>query len=98
MGSLKKLKDVLVDMLGHPILKGSTVLTNGYQSTALDTIVKIEKVNKKTAVVSIPMPTYDYLRMELVYKNKRMLKQAYQLIVIDAQLAYNAEQYPEYLL
>lgn len=98
MGSLKKLKDTLVDALGHPILKGSTVLTTGYCSSALDTIACIEKVNRKSAAVTINVKRWDSNTKQVVTEPKRILKKAYQLYVIDAQLEYNAEHYPEFVL
>ena len=86
------------DVLGHPIKKGCTVLTNYYSSPEMGVITTIEDVFKKTAAVTIPVRVWDYKNKTSKVEYKRLRKEPHQLIVVDQQLEYNKQNYPENLL
>lgn len=92
------MQNVLVDVLGRPIFKGSTVLTNSPGSSYLDTLAIVEKVNKKSAAVTLNATRWDHAAKDIITTLVRKLKPSYLLVVVDAQLDYNAEHYPEYMI
>ena len=88
----------MLDQIGCPLTKGATVLTTGYGSSSLNTIATVEKVNKKSVSVVIKASWWDYEKKKVVTEYKKMRRQDNQVVVIDQQLAYIEEHFPENLL
>lgn len=86
------------DVLGHPIEKGCTVLTNYYNSPEMCIITTVKSVFNKTAAVIVPVTTWNYKNKTSKVEHKRILREPHQLIVVDQQLEYNRQNYPENLL
>jgi hypothetical protein len=91
-----------VDVLGHPIKEGMTVLTNNYYSPSMGTITVVEKVTPKAIIVSIDgvWTVWDYVNRTYVRHKgvKRLRKRPDQIIVIEQQLNHNRENYPENMI
>lgn len=88
----------MLDILGYPLTKGVTVLTTGYSSSSLNTIATVEKVNKKSVSVIIKASFWDFVAKEMVTEYKKMRRDSFQVVVINHQLAYIQEHFPENLL
>lgn len=88
-----------IDILGHPIGKGMTVLTNGYGSASMTEISKVDRVTAKAIyVVVVNAWCYDAKSNSYVEAPKAMRKRADQVIVVSRQLEYNKKHYPEHML
>lgn len=91
---------MLLDILGHPIEEGMTVLTNAHYSPAMTELSVVDKVTAKAVYVTV----YAYggywdsntNKHVSTAGNKQMRRRPDQVIVIDKQLSYNQETYPEY--
>ena len=92
----------MLDILGCPITVGCTILTTGYLSSAFDTIMVVEKVNKKSVNVVLKACRYGYNETTRKYEPKveykTMRRTSKQIVVIDQQIAYIQEHFPENLL
>lgn len=88
----------MIDALGHPLVKGTLVLTAGYWSTDRNVITKIIKANKKTIVVSVPAYIWDSTTRTYVYSEKIVRRRYNQALAIEQQLEYNKKHFPEYLV
>lgn len=91
-----------IDILGHPIKEGMTVLTNNYYSPTMGTITVVEKVTPKAIIVSINGTWHKWDHVNRRYETfkgvKRMRKRPSQIIVIEQQLNHNRENYPENMI
>ena len=90
----------MLDIIGCPINVGDTVLVSGYSTSAMDTIAVVQKVNRKTVLVTLKAYNWDcvngkYHRTEC---NKPMRRAQNQLVVINKQIEYIQEHFPENLL
>jgi len=88
----------MIDVLGHPIEVGATVLTNGHYTASMNTVSKVEKVTAKAVYTNIYATWYDYKTGELRTGQKLMRRRPNQFIVIDKQLDYNQKNYPENMI
>lgn len=89
---------MLIDVLGHPIEAGMTVLTNGYDGSTMDQLVKIDKVTKKAVYVTLTVRWYNW-REKVWYTGQRSIRRRpNNVLVIDKQLKYNRKMYPEYMI
>lgn len=88
----------MIDVLGHPIRKGDTVLTGYYCSPGMDITAKVDKVTKKAVYVNLKIGTYDYSTRKTEYKTRSIRRQPYQVVVVDKQLAHNKKNFPENLI
>lgn len=90
----------MIDMLGHPLKKGQTVLTKAFYSPAMDTIATVLKVNKKTIVVELKKRVWDFSSNNPTISevNQEMKRTADSVLVIDQQLEYNQNTFPEYTI
>ena len=90
----------MLDVIGCPINVGDTVLVSGYCASSMDTIAIVQKVNRKTVLVTLRAHTWDYVNGK--YKKTEydtpMRRKQNQLIVINHQLAYIQEHFPENLI
>jgi len=86
------------DVLGHPIVAGSTVLTGAYWSPTMDQITTVEKVTKTKVYLSVPGMKYNSLTGRYINTTIRVGRHPHQLVVVDKQLKYNKKTYPENLL
>jgi len=87
-----------IDILGHPIEKGMTVLTNSYCSASMTDISKVDRVTAKAIYVTVNAWSYDAKSNLYVEAPKAMRKRADQVIVVSRQLEYNKKHYPEHML
>lgn len=91
---------MLLDILGHPIEEGMTVLTNAHNSPAMTELSVVEKVTGKAVYVSVYAHTgywdVNTNRHVSTSGNKQIRRRPDQVIVIDKQLSYNKKTYPEY--
>jgi hypothetical protein len=76
----------MIDILGHPVAKGDTILTNEYGSPTMSVIAIVEKVAKKSCILYMHVP---------VVGAKYMRKLPHQVVVVNQQLAYNKKHFPE---
>jgi len=92
----------MLDVLGHPIQAGMTVLTNHYYSPSMGAITTVDKVTKKAVYVTIHCHWgyWDKVNKAYVRQNgkKQMRRRPDQVIVIDKQLNHNRKKYPENML
>tara|TARA_B110000902_G_C14048540_1_gene490738 strand:+ start:542 stop:802 length:261 start_codon:yes stop_codon:yes gene_type:complete len=86
---------MLVDQLGHPIEAGMTILTNGYYSSGNHMITKVVRVTKKAVIIHVNK--YDWQKQTEI-PNHTLRRDPCQVFVIEKQLAYNQETFPEYSL
>ena len=84
---------MLVDLLGHPIEKGMTVLTNGYYSAGNHIITKVIRVTKKAVIIQVQK--YDWQNQLMVEKHE-LRRHPSTVFVIEKQIKYNQETFPEY--
>lgn len=87
----------MIDILGHPIRKGDTVLTNGYWTTQLELQV-VEKVTKKAVYVSVLATMWDSTQKRRTTEPKSMRRKPSQVVVVNQQIKYNTKTYPENML
>lgn len=80
-----------IDVLGHPIEPGMTVLTACYWSSSFTVFTKVVKVTKKFIVLEVPH-YWKHLENTTVYRKP------YQMIVVNQQQKYNKKVYPEHQL
>lgn len=85
---------MLVDPIGHPIEAGMTVLTHAYAST-YSTPTRVARVTKKAIIVYVKKYNYD---MKAYVEDHEVRRRPDQVFVIDKQLTYNKNTYPEYTL
>jgi allantoicase len=88
----------MIDILGHPITVGATVLTNGYYTACMNTITTVEKITKKAVYAKVDAVWYDWETKQRHRTKKLMRRRPDQFIVIDKQLKYNQKTYPENML
>lgn len=92
----------MIDVLGHPIEVGMTVLTNYYSSASMGVITTVDKITKKAVYVTFNCVWYSWDKQQKTYVRNSGLKQIRrrpdQIIVIDKQLNYNRTTYPENML
>jgi hypothetical protein len=86
----------MIDVLGHPIIKGAKVLTSHYSSPNMNYVTTVKKVNKKTVVVKLPVLRWNNFSWESDWRDVKRTPD--KVVVITNQLAYNKKQYPEYIL
>ena len=92
----------MIDILGHPIGAGMTVLTNKYYSSSMGEITTVDRVTKKAVIVTIH--AYDWYYDEVLKRGittpykKQIRKRPDQIIVIDKQLNHNQKNYPENMI
>lgn len=92
----------MIDILGHPIEAGMTVLTNKYYSATMGEITTVDRVTKKAVIVTIQ--AYDWYYDEVLKRGitkpyrKQIRKRPDQIIVIDKQLDHNQTNYPENMI
>jgi hypothetical protein len=85
----------MIDILGHPITVGATVLTNGYYTSSMNTVTTVEKITEKAVYAKIDAVWYDLSTRQIQSAKKLMRRRPDQFIVIDKQLKYNQKTYPE---
>ena len=92
----------MIDILGHPIEPGLTVLTNKYYSASLGQVTTVDRVTKTAVIVKIKALWYTWdpktsknIRHEGF---KTIRKRPHQILVIDKQLNFNRKEYPENML
>lgn len=93
------------DAIGRPIQLNDTVLVKGYGRCNMDTIAKITKIMKKTVYIEVPASYYARVedstsrcgwKYELrTDKAKLMKRSSSDFIVINEQLKYNRDTWPE---
>jgi hypothetical protein len=93
------------DAIGRPIQLNDTVLVKGYGRCNMDTIAKITKITKKSVHVEIPASYYVRIEDPTVqwgwrYERrtdevKLMKRSSSDFIVINEQLKYNRDTWPE---
>ena len=88
----------MIDVLGHPIRKGDTVLTGAYWSAGMNETTVVTKVTKKAVYVRLKAYRFDYQQDKYVDTVKEVRRQPYQVVVITQQLKHNQKHYPENLL
>ena len=92
----------MIDILGHPIKPGMTVLTNKYYSAVMGEITTVERVTKKAVIVKIMSVWYTWdaeNRQHIKHQGlKAIRKRPNQILVIDKQLDFNRKEYPENML
>ena len=88
----------MIDILGHPITVGATVLTNGYYTACMNTITTVEKITEKAVYARVDAVWYDWNTKQRRRTKKLMRRRPDQFIVIDKQLNYNRKTYPENML
>ena len=93
------------DAIGRPIQLNDTVLVKGYDRSNMDTIAKITKITKKA--VHVEVPASYYIRTEdstsawgwryerRTDEAKLMKRSSSDFIVINEQLKYNRDTWPE---
>ena len=91
---------MLQDILGRPIQKGDTVLVKGYGSPCNDTIAIVDKVAKVNVYVYVPDRWASYYnkrypKNEQRPESKRMARRPSECIIINEQIAYNNDTWPE---
>lgn len=89
---------MLIDVLGHPIEAGMTVLTNGYYGLTMDQLVKVDKVTKKAVYVTLTASWYNWSEKVWCTEQKSIRRHPNKVLVIDKQLKYNRKMYPEYMI
>lgn len=89
----------MIDILGHPIEAGMTVLTNKYYTATMGEITTVDRVTEKAVIVTVNAAgTYwdkenkKYIRFS---GRKQIRKRPDQILVIDKQLDFNRSEYPE---
>lgn len=92
----------MIDILGHPIEAGMTVLTNKYFTATMGEITTVDRVTPKAVIVTVnatwgywDKENKKYIRMN---GRKTIRKRPDQILVIDKQLNFNRSQYPENML
>lgn len=92
----------MIDILGHPVKKGMTVLTNAHWSTAMTEITTVDKVTPKAVYVTIHATGgyWDTENKKFVRTsgNKQMRRSYAKVLVIDKQLKHNRKNYPENMI
>lgn len=96
------------DALKRPCKVGDTVLTKGYGSCNMDQIATIVKMTPKFVFIDISATYYKriedstsrwgYRYERVMGETKRMKRDSSSFLVINEQLAYNHETYPELYL
>lgn len=82
------------DILKRPVQVGDTVLTKGYYNAVLDAITTVKKITKHGIVIDLEV--WDYPSQS--YKPKAMKRDRNSFIIINEQLAYNKETFPEFYI
>lgn len=90
----------MIDVLGHPITPGAQVLTGAYGSGGMDKVATVLSVAKKSLVVEVEKRTWNYNYTTKTWDCTtkpagRVRRRPHQVVVIDKQLAFNQEEYPE---
>lgn len=88
----------MIDVLGHPIEAGMTVLTNGYYSASMEVITTIDRVTEKSVFVTVYASWYDWKTRTRCKGYKSVRRRPNKVIVINKQLNYNKKTYPENLI
>lgn len=93
------------DALKRPCKVGDTVLTKGYGSCNMDQIATIVKMTPKSVFIDIHFTSYKrvvdstsswgYRYEKVLGEIKRMKRDSSSFVVINEQLAYNYNEYPE---
>ena len=95
---------MLQDLLGRPIKKGDTVLVKSYGSCINDQIAIVDKVAPKNIYVYVHAYRWErvshnqWKRVIDTVSTTRMPRNPKECLVINEQIAYNKEIYPEYFL
>lgn len=82
------------DILNRPVQVGDTVLTKDYYSTILNKITTVKKITKYGILIDLDV--WDYSSQS--YKPKAMKRDRNSFVVINEQLAYNKETFPEFYI
>lgn len=93
------------DAIGRPIQLNDTVLVKGYGRCNMDTIAKITKITKKAVHVEVPASyyvrvadpttTWGWKYERRTAEAKLMKRASSDFIVINEQLKYNRDTWPE---
>ena len=86
------------DILGHPIVKGATVLTGDYGQSNMVQITTVDKVTKSRVLVTISNGSFNYRRQEYVPSKIQVTREPHQVLIVAQQLRYNKRKYPENLI
>lgn len=89
---------MLTDILKRPVKVGDTVLTTGYYSTTMNEIAEVKKVTKDYIHTDIKISSYNYQTGNRDISYKRMKRNSYQFVIINEQLQFNHENFPEYYI
>ena len=89
---------MLIDVLGHPIEAGMTVLTTAHYGSTMDQLVKIDKVTKKSVYVTLTASWYNWREKVWCTEQRSIRRRPNKVLVIDKQLKYNRKMYPEYMI
>jgi formylmethanofuran dehydrogenase subunit E len=88
----------MLDILGCPINIDDMVLTTGYCSSSLNVVAIVEKVNKKSITVTVKADYWDWDEKKRIHYNKHIRRKRDQVVVINQQLKYIQEHFPENLI
>ena len=89
---------MLTDIFKRPVKVGDTVLTTGYYSAVLNEIAEVKKITKDHIHVDIAISSYNYQTGHRDISHKRMKRDRYQFVIINEQLQFNHDNFPEYYI
>lgn len=92
----------MIDILGHPIEAGMTVLTNKYYTATMGEITTVDRVTPKAVIVTVNYwgGYWDKEQKKYIHTTgrKQIRKRPDQILVIDKQLDFNHKEYPENMI
>jgi hypothetical protein len=97
---MQKQNNVHYDALGRQFRLGDTILARGYGSTTMSTITTVDSITKTRIRCAINARRYVWDSSVDKYvvhteADKSMYRHPKECVIINEQLAYNHETYPE---